>query len=243
MSSDIFGDGVSSKHTKRWSFDGEVADSFSQHINRSVPGYKEGHELIVDLSDFFVSTESTVVEIGSSCGDLISKIYTRHLELDINCIGIDSIKEMTDESKSRHKPDLNSKAKLEFITSDIFEYDIPKTSLILSYYTMQFIHPSIRQNIFDKIYLSLHWGGAFILFEKVRGPDARFQDIFNQLYIDYKLRKGYNPDQIISKSKSLKGVLEPFSHQGNIDLASRAGFKDYSTIFKNICFEGILFIK
>ena len=79
--------------------------------------------------------------------------------------------------------------------------------------------------------------------EKVRGPDARFQDILNQTYIEYKLSKGYTANQIINKSRSLKSVLEPFSSKGNLDLLKRAGFKDVITIFKYACFEGYLAIK
>ena len=61
-----------------------------------------------------------------------------------------------------------------------------KSSLITSFYTMQFIPPSNRQIIFDNIYKNLKWGGAFLLFEKVRAPDARFQDLITQLYNEYK---------------------------------------------------------
>ena len=32
-------------------------------------------------------------------------------------------------------------------------------------------------------------GGGFILFEKVRGPDARFQDILQTLYTEYKISR------------------------------------------------------
>mgnify|MGYP000692191902 CR=1 FL=1 len=81
------------------------------------------------------------------------------------------------------------------------------------------------------------------MFEKVRGPDARFQDILNDLYTDFKLEQGYSSEEIIGKSRSLKGVLEPFSSQGNLDLLSRSGFVDIMTIFKYFCFEGILAIK
>ena len=81
------------------------------------------------------------------------------------------------------------------------------------------------------------------MIEKVRGPDARFQDIFNQTYMEYKLSKGYTPDQILNKSRSLKSVLEPFSTKGNLDLLKRAGFKDIVTVFKYSCFEGYLAIK
>ena len=89
----------------------------------------------------------------------------------------------------------------------------------------------------------MNWGGAFFLIEKVRGPDARFQDMLNQLYIDYKLKEGYSPDEILNKSKSLKGILEPFSTKGNLELLKRAGFKDITTIFKYAFFEGFLAIK
>ena len=95
----------------------------------------------------------------------------------------------------------------------------------------------------DKLYQNLNWGGALLLFEKVRGADARFQDIITASYIEYKLRKGYSADDILSKSRSLKGVLEPFSSQGNVDMLKRAGFIDINTIQKYLCFEGFLAIK
>ena len=53
--------------------------------------------------------------------------------------------------------------------------------------------------------------------EKVRAPDARFQDIINQVYFEYKISQGYTDNEIIAKSRSLKGVLEPFSSKIMID--------------------------
>lgn len=82
-----------------------------------------------------------------------------------------------------------------------------------------------------------------MLFEKVRGPDARFQDIMTTLYNEYKISQGYTPEQIISKALSLKGRLEPFSTQGNLGLLRRAGFEDVNIVFKNLCFEGYLAIR
>ena len=81
------------------------------------------------------------------------------------------------------------------------------------------------------------------MFEKVRACDARFQDMMQTLYTDYKLEQGYTPAEIIAKAKSLKGVLEPFSTQGNLDMLKRAGFVDVLTVFKHVCFEGFLAIK
>ena len=37
--------------------------------------------------------------------------------------------------------------------------------LVVSYYALQFIPPKFRQDVVNKIYQALHWGGAFIWFE------------------------------------------------------------------------------
>ena len=63
------------------------------------------------------------------------------------------------------------------------------------------------------------------------------------LYNDYKLREGYSPEEIIYKTRSLKGILEPFSTQANFDLLKRAGFTDVISVQKYLCFEGFLAIK
>ena len=97
--------------------------------------------------------------------------------------------------------------------------------------------------MFDKVFDRLNWGGAFILYEKVRAPDARFQDLVMQLYNEFKLQNGFSSEEIVEKSRSLKGILEPFSTQGNLDLLTRAGFKDVTTMQKYLCFEGFLAIK
>ena len=63
------------------------------------------------------------------------------------------------------------------------------------------------------------------------------------LYTDYKLAQGYTAEEVVSKTRSLKGMLEPFSTQGNIDLMKRAGFVDIIGVLKYVCFEGFLAIK
>ena len=52
-----------------------------------------------------------------------------------------------------------------------------------------------------------------------------------------------NHEEVINKTKSLKGILEPFSTNGNIEMLQRSGFKDITTVIKDICFEGFLAIK
>ena len=134
-------------------------------------------------------------------------------------------------------------ANIEYLLADACEVDYEASDFIVAYYIIQFIPPKRRQDLIDLIYKSLNWGGAFLLFEKVRAPDARFQDMMSALYVDHKLENGYSPEEIIVKASSLKGVLEPFSTRGNLDMLHRAGFVDVMTIYKHVCFEGFLAIK
>ena len=93
------------------------------------------------------------------------------------------------------------------------------------------------------MYDALQWGGALMIFEKVRAPDARFQDYAAQVYTEFKLENQFQENEIINKSRSLKGVMEPFSSEANRQLLERAGFLDITNVYKWVCFEGFLAIK
>lgn len=232
------GNGITvNPYSGSWTFE-NISDSFDEHVRDSVPGYDLSHEIICLLSDFFISYKSRYVDIGCSTGTLTRKIYDRHHQKFPEVIGLDSVETMVD--KCQHSLDSR------FITyklSNIITDALPKEcDMFTSIYTLQFIAPKYRQAVFDKIYHSLNWGGAFFLFEKVRAPDARFQDIISQAYINYKLKK-FSAIEIISKSNSLTGVMEPFTSNANLGFLARAGFTDICTIAKFLCFEGILAIK
>ena len=175
-----------------------------------------------------------------STGQLMRKLveYNQH-KPDIRWVGLDAEEGMIKAAR-KHCKGLKG---IELLQEDIRLYDYQKSDLIVSYYTIQFVPARDRQELFNRIYERLNWGGAFILFEKVRAPDARFQDMMTALYSDFKLRQGFNAEQILSKAQSLKGVLDPFSTNGNLDLMKRAGFVDIMTIMKYVCFEGFLAIK
>lgn len=222
-----------------WSFSGKIVNDFDNHILSSVPLYKQGHQLISSLSDFFLSNDSICYELGCSTGTLLKNIAEHNPDKNIKFIGIEIEQDMVDFANKK----LSDYNNIEIICDDILNIELEKSDMIISYYTIQFIKPRIRQLIFDKIYESLNWGGAFVLFEKVRGADARFQDITTALYTDFKLDQGFTKEEILDKTRSLKGVLEPFSSQGNLDFLKRAGFVDVMSIMKYVCFEGFLAIK
>jgi tRNA (cmo5U34)-methyltransferase len=222
----------------QWNFN-DAAKNFDDHVKKSTPLYDLGQEYIAKLASFFMGDKGLVYEIGCSTGELSHKVLTHNAGKDVNYVAIDNTPQMVSRAKIRLKSDKRAKVVLGDATAFLYK----PCCLFLSYYTIQFTNPCVRQELINKVYQSLEWGGAAIIYEKVRGPDARFQDILTQLYTDYKLAQGFNESEIVHKTRSLKGVLEPFSTAGNLDLFKRAGFVDVMTIHKYLCFEGYLCIK
>jgi tRNA (cmo5U34)-methyltransferase len=227
------------QHNAGWSFE-NISEDFDEHIRKSVPLYRQGHELICQYSDFFLKSDSIVYDIGCSTGQFLSKLARRHPhKTDLRLVGIDTVKDMIEFANNSSAQD----PRMTFVVGNALDAEFEPCDMIVANYTIQFLPPRVRQRLIDAIYKGLNWGGGFFMFEKVRAPDARFQDYANQVYIEFKLENGFNEAEIISKARSIKGVMEPFSSQGNIDMLKRAGFTDIVTVQKYVCFEGFLAIK
>ncbi len=226
-----------------WSFKDLDPINFETHVGKSVPGYENGHKIITLLSDYFVSENSLIYDIGCSTGNLIAKLSKYHSsKKDIKFIGIEPANNFAEIFQENTK-NLNLNHEYEFINCEAQDYEFQKFDMASAYYTIQFIKPRFRQDLINAIYEKLNWGGGFFFFEKVRGSDARFQDMLNSIYLEYKKEIGYSNEEIINKMMSLKGVLEPYTSNENYNFLVRAGFKDICVIFKNLCFEGVLAIK
>ncbi len=232
------GDGIAAGNA-RWTFASDVARTFSSHVSKSVPLYIEGHDVICSLSDYFVQDSSVCYEIGASTGTLIGKLALRHAATKARFIGIETVPEMIAQARE----ECGALPNLQFVEDDINLHPYERSDLIVSFCTIQFVPPYLRQALVDRLYQTLNWGGALLIYEKVRAPDARFQDYMTAVYTDFKLDRGYSPDQIVAKARSLKRVQEPFSTQGYLDLMKRAGFVDMMSVIKWVCFEGFLAIK
>lgn len=222
-----------------WNFSGNVPQNFDKHISKSIPLYKESHYIGLLISDFFIPENGFVCDLGCSTGTFISSLAERHSNKKFKINGYDEIKGMTQIAKKNCK----KHSRIKIIKENILNIKLKNLNYITSFFTIQFIHPSKRQKLFNNIYNGLEWGGGFLFFEKVRAQDARFQDMANQIYTEIKINNGFSDSEIINKTRSLKGVMEPFSSTANVQLAKRSGFKDIMSVFKYINFEGFLAIK
>ena len=229
------------KNFESWQFNFSNAKSFEEHIERSVPDYALGHDLIVNLSQFFLFEGSVCIDIGSTTGNLITKIIKNNTKDNINFIAIEPEKKMVKlHNKSINKKKLKN---IKILNNTFENCIIPKSDLIISHYTIQFIKQSRRPKIFKKIYKSLNSGGAFIFFEKILGNNSKFETIFNSLLFDFKKQNKFTSEEILNKSRSLRGVMEPTKDIENLNFLKKAGFSKIQTIHQKINFKGYLCIK
>ena len=236
---DAVGDNIIAKEGS-WVFSGDVPKKFLEHIKRSVPYYNEGHDLICKLSEFFIKDNTICYDLGCSTAALTGKLAKHHALLHHALfVGIDVEQNMIEQARK----DVASQASIELIVDNIATHPYKRSDLMVAYYTLQFIPPRFRQDVINAIYAALTPGGGFIVFEKIKDPDEKIQDMMEKLYVDFKLSQNFTPAQIAAKARSLKGVLQPLSCAENLNMLKKAGFAHTATIFKHICFEGYLAIK
>ena len=73
-----------------WSFAGDAAANFDEHVRRSLPFYDESLDLVCRLSDYFLTEESRLYDLGCATGELLRRLSLRHGRLGgLSLTGLD----------------------------------------------------------------------------------------------------------------------------------------------------------
>ncbi|MFN6475346.1 methyltransferase domain-containing protein [Nostoc sp. DedQUE07] len=223
-----------------WEFSAQVAPKFNSHVIKSVPYYLDTQVAVAEVSDWFVRKNSLILDLGCATGSTIGDVYRRHIGKNISIVGIDNSAPMLAEANKS----LQGFRGIELIKADIETYNFPKEiDLILSLYTLQFVHPKFRLETCKKIYESLNPSGGFLLVEKVADEDSTLSEIFCQLHWQRKEAMGLSVEEIYGKAKSLRGVMVPLTLERNFAMLREAGFSKVGLFFKWFNFAGIVAIK
>ena len=227
------------KHSDKWSFgQAQVANNFDTHIENSVPLYQHSHDLIAALAEFYLHGNALCYDLGCATGRLSARLASRHPHATIKAIDIEP--RMLARAAATH---CRAVPNVELLTADITQFDFVPADLMIACYTLQFIKPRLREALLHQLHHSLHRGGALLLFEKVIAEDAELQEMTALMHTNFKLAHGCQPEQVITKANSLRGVQQPFTARANRQLLQAAGFSRVFTIMKYLCFEGYLALK
>lgn len=223
-----------------WRFNDEVSRAFDSHVRKSVPLYDEIQRMVVELSEYFVSDEGVVYDLGSSTGETLYHLAAHHSgKENLELIGVELSESMIEEARRKIES-----PNVRFRRSNILDIDFsPAPDLVTSLFTLQFLRLSERRQLLAQLAGAMVEGGALIMVEKTRGNTAAFEDMWTELYWDFKARQGLTPEQILEKAGSLRGVLNPLTQEENLKLLHQSGFDHVEPFFKWYNWTGFLAVK
>jgi tRNA (cmo5U34)-methyltransferase len=229
--------------TRDWVFDKRVVDVFDDMVSRSVPFYKETHQMAVDLAKRFAQPGSEIVDLGCSTATLLINAQSAIDTTGISYVGIDNSESMLAEAK-RKTQEAGFAANTLFVETDI-EKDLPfsNASVVFMNYTLQFIRPLHRERLLTEINERLRPGGCLVILEKVLSEHSVFNRMYIDIYYEFKRNAGYNDEEIARKRESLENIMVPFRVSENIELMTRAGFGTVDMFFKWYNWVGYVAVK
>jgi len=231
------------KSVRDFKFNNGVAQVFDDMVTRSVPFYDEIHFIIKDILNKTNFKEGLIYDLGCSTGTTISLIYS-HLKSQKRAprfIGIDNSAPMIKQCRQKLKR-LGVK-NYKLLCGTIENIELEPSNFIIMNYTLQFIDPQKRAQILEKIYKALLPGGIFILSEKISCKNSKIDELFTDLYYDFKRRNGYSELAIAQKRQALEDILIPLTTEQQLKLLRKAGFLKCDTLFRWYNFASFIGIK
>ncbi len=206
----------------------DTVKDFDNHISNSIFGYNILHQLIVNISSFFMKLDTVPIDLGCTSGKLLKEINDTY---DCKSIGYDLISTHFIEGIDLRVQD---------IAAD--EFIIPNTNLIYCIFTLQFLPYSKRLSVLKKAFNALDKNGALIICEKETCENGGVQEVFIFSNYQYK-QQAFTDTEILNKENSLRFIMNPMTTKENVFLLKKAGFKTIEPFFQSLNFKGYICIK
>jgi len=227
---------------KGFRFDEKVADVFTDMIQRSVPGYGTILSMIGDIAERFVQDDSICYDLGCSLGAATLAMRHRIKAKHCRVVGIDNSAAMVSRCRKTIARD-SAQVPVEITQQDIQEADINNASMVVLNFTLQFLDPSQRQTLINRIYAGLKPGGILLLSEKIEFTDTDHQQLMTTLYHNFKRANGYSDMEIAQKRTALENVLITDSLDTHRTRLKTAGFASADVWFQCFSFASMIAIK
>jgi len=216
-------------------FDERVARVFPDMIERSVPGYGLGLQMIGLIARRYVQQNSCVYDLGCSLGAATLAMLEMVKKPDVRFIAVDNSPFMIEHCR-QHINRKGGSFSVECLLGDICQLTIENASVSVLNFTLQFIDPAQRLSLLKRIAAGTRPGGVLVLSEKIRFADAEQQDLQTQLHHDFKLSRGYSELEIAGKRSALERVLQPDTEEDHLRRLHAAGWRQSVRCFQSLNF-------
>lgn len=224
-------------------FDEKVASVFTDMINRSVPGYATILSMIGVLSARYGTPGSNIYDLGCSLGGASLAMAHQIPHRDYQLFAIDNSPAMvTRLQKTLAEPE-SAELPVKVLCEDICTSVISNASVVVLNFTLQFVAPARRAALIQKICDGLRPGGILILSEKIRFPAPALNELFIDLYHEFKMARGYSELEVSQKRAALENVLIPETIDDHKKRLQDAGFQSCDVWFQCFNFASMVAVR
>lgn len=216
-------------------FSPSVAEVFDDMVARSVPGYDEVQDLLVQLA-LRHHRDQVVYDLGCSTGTTLQRLS--QAQAGLRLVGVDRSEAMLAAAREKLVG-----AQVELLAEDIESPELfrrGRPGVVILCLVLQFLRPVRRQELLRRFYQELAPGGCLLVVEKTVQADPRTNALFIELYHDFKRRNGYSQQEIARKREALENRLIPFQPEENLEMLRLAGCPQPCVFYSWLNFQGYL---
>ncbi len=225
-----------------FSFDAQVADVFTDMIERSVPGYRAILTMIETLTEHYAQPGSNLYDLGCSLGGATLSMRRGIAAENCRIVAVDYSEAMADRCRKAMERDHNP-TPVETICGDIRDIEITDASVVVLNFTLQFLPLADRVGLLKKISAGMRPGGVLILSEKVVFDDEHLDRLLCDIHHDFKRAHGYSDLEISQKRTALENVLVPETIPTHRERLLAADFTSVDVWFQCFNFMSMLAVK
>lgn len=223
-------------------FDETVVDVFPDMINRSVPGYSTLINVAGILSSQYARAGSQLYDLGCSLGAVTMSMQRRLSQPGCKIIAVDNSEAMLSRCR-QYVEDAATDVPVEYVCADIQNVPIKRASVVVLNLTLQFIDPTQRTAMIEKIYAGMLPGGVLLLSEKLAFSDEIEAEFFTEMHRAFKRSNGYSDLEVSQKRAALDNVLVPETREQHEARLRDVGFSEVRQWFQCLNFVSFIAVK
>lgn len=190
-----------------WTFETpEIAAGFDDHVREQLPWYDMVTDAVVYIVRNYLTDDNTVVDVGSSTGNVIHKLMPLLLERKAYAVALEKSPTMVEVLKKRFENHHN----VSILQEDVRSSGTEQAQVFVVFLTMMFIPVHERKRVIDRLRANLLKGGVLIVVDKVCDHGGYFATVLKRLGMHWKIQQGAELGAVTTKEMSLAGVQIPF---------------------------------